>query len=78
MDQIGAGVALTKDWKTERSGLDSRQGKRIFPLPSVSRLALGPTQPTVQWVPGSFPQGKVQPGRDADHAPPSSVKAKNE
>jgi hypothetical protein len=35
-----------------RSGFDPRQGQRIFPLSSVSRPALGPTQPPVQWVPG--------------------------
>jgi hypothetical protein len=27
---------------------------------------------------GSFPWGKAQPGRDADHLPPSSAKVKNE
>jgi hypothetical protein len=32
-----------------RLGFDSRQGKRNFP---VSRPALKPTQPPVQWVPG--------------------------
>jgi hypothetical protein len=35
---------------------DPRQGQRIFPLTSVSRPALMPTQPPVQWVPGGpFP-----------------------
>jgi hypothetical protein len=27
---------------------------------------------------GSFPGGKVRPGRDADHSPPSSAEVKNE
>jgi hypothetical protein len=33
-------------------GVRSSAGARIFPLSSVSRPALGPTQPPVQWVPG--------------------------
>jgi hypothetical protein len=40
-----------------RSGFDPRRGQRIFPLVSVSRPALGPTQPPVQWV-----QGVLSPG----------------
>jgi coproporphyrinogen III oxidase len=36
-----------------------RGGKRIFPVASVSRPALGPTQPPEQWVPGGpFPGGE--------------------
>jgi hypothetical protein len=31
--------------------------KRIFPLASVSRPVLRPTQPPVQWELGPFPQG---------------------
>jgi hypothetical protein len=45
----------------------------------VSRPALGPTQPPVQWVPGVLSTGvKARPGRDADHSSPSSVEVENE
>ena len=54
-------------------GLDGPEsnpgGDEIFP---PSRPALGPTQPPVKWVPGLC-RGKVQPGRAADHSPPSSA-----
>jgi hypothetical protein len=33
------------------------RGERIFPLVSVSRLALGPTQPPVKKVMGAFSRG---------------------
>jgi hypothetical protein len=57
----------------------SRQRQEIFPLTSVSRPALGSTQPPVQLVAGSFPLGgKARPGRDADHSPLSSAEVVNE
>jgi hypothetical protein len=62
-------------WTTGRSGFDPRRGQRIIPLTSVSRPALGPTQPPVQWVPGVLSPG---PGGDADHSPPSSAEVENE
>jgi hypothetical protein len=50
-------------------GVRSRQGQMIFPLSSVPRPALGPTQPPVQWVTGVLSPGvKARPGRDADHS----------
>jgi hypothetical protein len=56
-----------------------RKRQRIFPLTSVSRPALRPTQPPVQWVPGVLSPGvKARPGRDADHSPPSSAEVENE
>jgi hypothetical protein len=56
----------------DRGSIPGR-GERIFPLTSVSRPALKPTQPPVQWV-----TVVLSPGRDADHLPPSSVEVENE
>ena len=49
--------------------IESRWG---WYFPHLYRLALGPTQPPVQWVAGRF-RGKERPGRDADSSPPSSA-----
>jgi hypothetical protein len=44
-------------------GVRSPAGAEIFPLASVSRPALGPTQPPVQWLPGVLSPGvKRGPG----------------
>jgi hypothetical protein len=40
----------------DRGSIPGR-GERIFPLASVSTLALGPTQPPVQWVLGVLSPG---------------------
>jgi hypothetical protein len=58
----GAGLAqavycLTTGWTTGRSAFDPRQGQRFFPIASLSKPALGPTQPPVQWVPGVLSPG---------------------
>jgi hypothetical protein len=62
-------------------GLDSRgsipsRGK-IFLFSIVATLALGPTQPPIQRVPGSLSLGVKWQGGEADLSPPSSAKAKN-
>jgi hypothetical protein len=56
--------------------LDSGRGLGILFI-TASRTALGPTQPPIQWVPGALSLGVKQPGRQADHSPPSSAEVKN-
>ena len=54
-----------------------RSGDRIPVGARFSEPALGPTQPSVQCVPG-LSGGKERAGRDADPPPPSSAVVKKE
>jgi hypothetical protein len=58
-------------------GFDSRLGLGIFLFITVSRTALGPTQPPTQWVPGSLSLWVKRPGREADNSPPFSAEVNN-
>jgi hypothetical protein len=49
-------------------------GSRIFISPLSSRPALGPTQPSLQWVPEALSPGVKRPGHEADNSPPTSAK----
>jgi hypothetical protein len=52
---------------------------RIFPLVSVSRPDLGPTQPPVQWVPGVLSPGlKRSLGVTLTTHPHNSAEVRNE
>ena len=68
-------VALIFIWTRhclDGPGIEYRWG-RDFPHPS--RPAVGPTQRSLQWVPGIYRRVK-RPGRGADHPPSSSVEIK--
>jgi hypothetical protein len=56
-------------------GLDDREIKNFLFFTS-SRLALWPTQPPIQWVPGGFFLLVKRPRREAHHSPPSSAEVK--
>ena len=64
----GSSVGIATDYGLDGPG-SNPGGDQIF---RPSRPALGPTQPSVQWVPG-LSRGKVRPRRAADHSPPSSA-----
>jgi hypothetical protein len=48
----------------------------FFFFTTTSRMALGPTQPPIQWLPGALSLGVKQLVHEADHSPPSSAKVK--
>jgi hypothetical protein len=51
----GSSVSIVSGYGLDYHAIEVRspaEAKRIFPQASVSRPALGPTQPPVQWLPG--------------------------
>ena len=66
----GSSVGIATGYGLDGSGIERRWGRNF---PHLSRPALGPIQPPVQWVPGLSRGGKERPGRDADPSPPSSA-----
>jgi hypothetical protein len=48
-----------------------------FTFTIASIPVLGPLQPPIQWIPGTFNQGLKRPGRKAGHSPPSRAEVKS-
>ena len=69
MNSMGSSVSIVTGYGLDGPGIESRW-RRDFP--HLSRPALGPTQPHVQWVP-DLSRGRERPERDADSSPPSSA-----
>jgi hypothetical protein len=64
-------------WMSRVLGFDFWQELGIFLFTITSRMALGPTQPTIQWVPGAPSLEVKWSGCETDHSSPSSSEVKN-
>jgi hypothetical protein len=69
---VGIATGYGLERQTGRSSSPGRVKNFLFFTPS--RLALGPTQPPIQWVPGVLSPGVKRPGRGTGHSPPTSAK----
>jgi hypothetical protein len=71
---VGIALGYGLDSQGSRVWCPAGAGKKFFS--TVSRTALGPIQPRIQWVPGTFSLGVKRPGREADHSPSSRAEVK--
>jgi hypothetical protein len=70
-------MRLATGWTTRGGGRNSSPGGgKNFHFSMLSRQALGPIQPPIQWVPRSLSPGVKRSGREADHSPPTSAEVK--
>jgi hypothetical protein len=70
-------VSIVTRLRTGRLGFDSQQDKGTFLFTTASRLALGPSQSPVQWVPAPLCPAVKSPVRETDRSLPAKAEVKN-
>jgi len=76
------GLKPHRQWKSVLRTLPRPDNNRCFcktgrDFPNPSRRALGPTQPTIQWIPGPS-RGVKRPGRGVHNPPHLAPRLKKE
>jgi hypothetical protein len=69
---VGTALGYGLDDRGSRARFPAGAGK-FFLLITASRMALGPTQPHIQWVPGALSLGVKRQGLEVDHPHSSST-----
>jgi hypothetical protein len=75
-DAIGSrdsSVGIATGCRLDGRGSIPGKGKNFF-FSTVSRQALGPIQPNIQWVQGALSPGVKRPGHETDHSPSNAEK----
>jgi len=70
-------VGIETTWGPNGPGFGFQEGQIVFLFSKTSRLALGFTQPNIEWVRGFLP-GIKQEGCVVDPSPPSNAMIRNE
>jgi len=70
-------VSIVTDYGLDDRGSIPGGGLGIFLFDTLSRSALGLTQPPIQWVPEAVSLGVKRPGCKADHSPPFVPRSNN-
>jgi len=65
----GSSVGIATELRAGRPGIESRWGRDFRPV----QTGPGAYPTSCKMGTGSFPGGKVRPGRAADHSPPSTA-----
>jgi hypothetical protein len=71
---VGIALGYGPDDRGSRVRFPAEAGN--FSLHHLVQNGSGPTQPPIQWVPGTLSLGVKRLGREADHSPPSSAEVK--
>jgi hypothetical protein len=72
----GSAVGIADGYWLDDGGVRVRVPVESTIFTVSSRLALGPTQPLIQWVPNALSPGVKPQGREAEHSPPTSAEVK--
>jgi hypothetical protein len=77
----GSGIVqsvLCLGYGLDNMQLDSGYGYEIFLFSKTFRLAVGPVQPRIQWVPAVLSSGLKWPGHELEDLAISNAEVKNE